>query len=33
MPTFLQTTEDTTVPAENVVHYYLALRKAAVPVV
>jgi acetyl esterase/lipase len=31
-PTFLfQTTEDTTVPAENAVHYYLALRKAAVP--
>ena len=31
-PTFLfQTTEDTTVPAENSVHYYLALRKAAVP--
>jgi acetyl esterase/lipase len=31
-PTFLfQTTEDTTVPAENAVHYYLALRKAGVP--
>jgi acetyl esterase/lipase len=31
-PTFLfQTNEDTTVPAENAVHYYLALRKAAVP--
>ena len=31
-PTFLfQTTEDTVVPAENAVHYYLALRKAAVP--
>ena len=31
-PTFLfQTSEDTTVPAENAVHYYLALRKAAVP--
>src|SRR4029079_11649648 len=32
-PTFLfQTTEDTTVPAENSVHYYLALHKAGVPV-
>jgi acetyl esterase/lipase len=31
-PTFIfQTTEDTVVPAENAVHYYLALRKAAVP--
>ena len=31
-PTFLfQTSEDTTVPAENSVHYYLALRKAGVP--
>jgi acetyl esterase/lipase len=31
-PTFLfQTNEDTAVPAENAVHYYLALRKAAVP--
>ena len=31
-PTFLfQTTEDTVVPAENAVHYYLALRKAGVP--
>jgi acetyl esterase/lipase len=31
-PTFLfQTTEDTTVPAENAVHYYLALHKAGVP--
>jgi len=31
-PTFLfQTNEDTTVPAENAVHYYLALRKAGVP--
>lgn len=31
-PTFLfQTTEDTVVPAENSVHYYLALRKAGVP--
>jgi dipeptidyl aminopeptidase/acylaminoacyl peptidase len=31
-PTFIfQTTEDTTVPAENAVHYYLALRKAGVP--
>ena len=31
-PTFLfQTTEDTTVPAENSVYYYLALRKAGVP--
>ena len=32
-PTFLfQTTEDTVVPAENSVHYYLALHKAGVPV-
>jgi acetyl esterase/lipase len=31
-PTFLfQTTEDTVVPAENSVHYYLALKKAGVP--
>src|SRR6187401_102629 len=31
-PTFLfQTTEDTVVPAENSVHYYLARRKAGVP--
>jgi acetyl esterase/lipase len=31
-PTFLfQTTEDTVVPAENSVHYYLALRKAGIP--
>jgi acetyl esterase/lipase len=31
-PTFLfQTTEDTVVPAENAVHYYLALRQAGVP--
>ena len=31
-PTFIfQTTEDTVVPAENAVHYYLALRKAGVP--
>lgn len=31
-PTFLfQTNADTTVPAENAVHYYLALRKAGVP--
>ncbi len=31
-PTFLfQTNEDATVPAENSVHYYLALRKAGVP--
>jgi len=31
-PTFIfQTNEDTSVPAENAVHYYLALRKAAVP--
>jgi acetyl esterase/lipase len=31
-PTFLfQTNEDTTVPAENAVYYYLALRKAGVP--
>jgi acetyl esterase/lipase len=31
-PTFIfQTNEDTTVPAENAVHYYLALRKAGVP--
>jgi acetyl esterase/lipase len=31
-PTFIfQTTEDTVVPAENGVHYYLALRKAGVP--
>lgn len=31
-PTFLfQTNEDTTVPAENAVQYYLALRKAGVP--
>jgi acetyl esterase/lipase len=31
-PTFLfQTSEDTTVPAENSVQYYLALRKAGVP--
>ena len=31
-PTFLfQTNEDTAVPAENAVHYYLALRKAGVP--
>jgi acetyl esterase/lipase len=30
-PTFLfQTTEDTVVPAENSIHYYLALRKAGV---
>lgn len=31
-PTFIfQTNADTTVPAENSAHYYLALRKAAVP--
>ena len=31
-PTFMfQTNADTTVPAENAVHYYLALRKAGVP--
>ena len=31
-PTFIfQTNEDTTVPAENAVHYFLALRKAGVP--
>ncbi len=31
-PTFLfQTNEDASVPAENAVHYYLALRKAGVP--
>jgi acetyl esterase/lipase len=31
-PTFIfQTNEDTTVPAENSVYYYLALRKAGVP--
>jgi acetyl esterase/lipase len=31
-PTFIfQTNEDTTVPAENAVYYYLALRKAGVP--
>jgi acetyl esterase/lipase len=31
-PTFLfQTSEDATVPAENAVYYYLALRKAGVP--
>lgn len=31
-PTFIfQTNADTTVPAENAVHYYLALRKAGVP--
>jgi acetyl esterase/lipase len=31
-PTFiLQTNEDTTVPAENAVYYFLALRKAGVP--
>jgi len=31
-PTFIfQTSADTTVPAENSVHYYLALRKAGVP--
>jgi acetyl esterase/lipase len=31
-PTFLfQTNEDTAVPAENAVHYYLALRRAGVP--
>jgi acetyl esterase/lipase len=31
-PTFIfQTNADTTVPAENSVHYYLALRKASVP--
>jgi acetyl esterase/lipase len=31
-PTFLfQTNADTAVPAENAVHYYLALRKAGVP--
>jgi acetyl esterase/lipase len=31
-PTFIfQTTEDTTVPAENAVYYYLALRKAGIP--
>jgi len=31
-PTFIfQTNEDTTVPAENAVYYYLALRKAHVP--
>ena len=26
-----QTNEDTVVPAENAVHYYLALRKAGIP--
>ncbi len=31
-PTFIfQTNEDTTVPAENAVYYYLALRKAGIP--
>lgn len=31
-PTFIfQTNEDTTVPAENAVYYYLALRRAGVP--
>ena len=31
-PTFIfQTNEDKTVPAENAVHYYLALRQANVP--
>ena len=31
-PTFIfQTNEDTTVPAENAVHYFLALRNASVP--
>ncbi len=31
-PTFIfQTNEDTSVPAENAVHYYLALRRAGVP--
>jgi acetyl esterase/lipase len=31
-PTFIfQTNEDATVPAENAVHYYLALRRAGVP--
>jgi acetyl esterase/lipase len=31
-PTFIfQTNEDTAVPAENAVHYYLALRRAGVP--
>ena len=31
-PTFIfQTNEDTTVPAENAIYYYLALRKAGVP--
>ncbi len=31
-PTFIfQTNEDTTVPAENAVQYYLALRKAGIP--
>jgi acetyl esterase/lipase len=31
-PTFLfQTNEDTSVPAENAVYYYLALRKAGIP--
>jgi len=31
-PTFLfQTNEDTAVPAENAVHYYLALRRAGIP--
>lgn len=31
-PTFIfQTNEDTTVPAENSLHYFLALRKAGVP--
>jgi dipeptidyl aminopeptidase/acylaminoacyl peptidase len=31
-PTFIfQTNEDTTVPAENAVYYFLALRKAGVP--
>jgi acetyl esterase/lipase len=31
-PTFIfQTNEDTTVPAENAVYYYLALRRASVP--
>src|SRR5271165_3855484 len=31
-PTFIfQTNADTTVPAENAIHYFLALRKAGVP--
>lgn len=31
-PTFIfQTSADTTVPAENSVHYYRALRKAGIP--